>query len=331
MTTALFAGLALLIAALVPPALPHRILVARGLGAAGVLGLLASGGGAGGGPFVLLAAAAAVVATPLPLALAAGGATLVAFRPVATVAIASVTAGLAAAMAADAVEASARAHTAPRERPAGLLLGAAAVLVLLLASAGHGMLLGWTFVVGREGARGSLPGAGVALGFALLAALAGVCLLAGATLVPEATPVRPVGVAALWAAFLLALVGESIAHVRALHLPPGSLGDGAATLAVLLAATGALGAVLVAHHDPVESPGAAGRAALATQVAAALAVASLLAAGAESWWREGSYSTGLTAAAGGAALLGLAALEPTRAATARRFALLAALLMVALG
>jgi hypothetical protein len=330
-TTALLAGLALLIAALVPPALPHRVLVARGLGAAGVLGLLVSGGGAGGGPFVLLAAAAAVVATPLPLAVAAGGAALVALRPEATVAVASVTAGLAAAAAAAAVETSAPVQPAGRERPSRPVLGAGAVLVLLLASVGHGMLLGWSFVVDGEGVRGSLPGAGVALGFALLAGLAGLCLLAGATLVPEATAVRPVAVGALWVAFALGVVGEGIALVRALDLSPGSLGDGAPTLALLVAATGALGTVLVAHRHPVELPGAAGRAALATRVAAALAVASLVAAGVEGWWREGSYATGLTAAAGGAALLGLAALEPGRGATARRLALLAAVLVVALG
>jgi hypothetical protein len=257
-TTALLGGLALLIAALVPPGLPRRMLVVRGLGAAGAVGLLFSGGGAGSGPFVLLAVAAA----------------------------------------ADAVEASTRAHPAPGGKPALPVLGAGAVLVLLLASAGHGMLLGWSFVVGK-GAGGALPGAGVALGFALLAGLAALCLLTAATLVPEATAVRPIGVGALWAAFLLALVGDGIAHVRALRLSPESLGDGATTLALLLAATGALGSVLVEHRHPVEPGDAAGRAALATHVAAAL--------------------------------VGLAALEPTRWATARRLALLAALLLVARG
>ena len=52
-----------------------------------------------------------------------------------------------------------------------------------------------------------------------------------------------------------------------------------------------------------------------------------VAAGIESWWREGAYATAFTASSAAAALLGLAALEPEpRLQSVRRALLLVALL-----
>ena len=76
-------------------------------------------------------------------------------------------------------------------------------------------------------------------------------------------------------------------------------------------ARGRLAVLLMETLEPASPAGGSRRAgSLATRVAAGLAVAAALAAGAESWWRDGAYATGLTAAAAAAALLGLAALEP---------------------
>jgi hypothetical protein len=63
----------------------------------------------------------------------------------------------------------------------------------------------------------------------------------------------------------------------------------------------------------------------------ALALVAASAAGVESWWRDGIYATGLTAATAAAALLGLASLEPVpRFGVVPRLLFLAAVLALVL-
>jgi hypothetical protein len=73
---------------------------------------------------------------------------------------------------------------------------------------------------------------------------------------------------------------------------------------------------------------AAIRALLATRVGAALAVLAALLAAADGVWRQGTYDTSTTLTAVSAALLGLAALEPTQLGITRRLALLGSLVCV---
>jgi hypothetical protein len=208
---------------------------------------------------------------------------------------------------------------------------AGALLVLVLAGVDHGAVFSWTF--GVEGATGRvlLRGVGVPLGAALLLALGGVLLLASARLAPEGSGARPVGVGALWGAVAAGVLGVVLALLRVAALSGGLGPGGARSPALVVAAVGTLAVCLLEGSGPGSSDSDAllVRAARLNHVAAALALAAAVAAGVESWWREGSYITPLTAAAVAAGLLGLAAREPEAPLNAaRRLLFLLALLFV---
>jgi hypothetical protein len=322
-------AVALLVAALLPLRFPRGAGAARGLAVLGALALLPSAGPSGAWPFVLLAAGAAALASPLPLVLAAAGAVVVALRPEASAPVAAAAAALAVAAAADGLNAWVRERRASGADPVGPALASGILLALLLAWVDRGAVLSWTFGIGPAEGRVVLPGVGVLLGVALVAALGGVLLVGGAKLAPEVAAVRPVGVGALWVAFGATTLGVGIALVEVSPLADEIGATAARPLAALVALAGALAATLLEASSAVTTDVGAesqhGR--LSTRVAVPLALIATTAAGLEGWWRVGTYATALTAAAAGAALLGLAALEPaTRLWGARRVAFLAALL-----
>ena len=309
--SAALGALALLVAAFLPERVPRAGMARRGLAVLGTLALLPVAEVGGTWPFVLLAAAAAALATPLPLVLAAAGAAFVALRPEASAPLALGVAALATAAAADGLDATARARRASGGDPSGPVLLAGLLLVVTLASVDGGAVLSWTFGVGGATERVLLTGVGVILAAALVAALAGVLLLGGATLAPPAPGARQAGLGALGVAAAGATVGVGLALARLAVLPEGPRSAGAWPLTQLVGATGVLALLLAGMAETrAEDAGAGPRADLAFRVAAALALAAAVAAGVEAWWRGGTYATGLTAASSAAALLGLAALEP---------------------
>ena len=91
----------------------------------------------------------------------------------------------------------------------------------------------------------------------------------------------------------------------------------------MLEAAGATGSRPLGSAGPDGDDGDDGEAGMA--VAVALGLLALAVGGYEAWVAVGSYQTPRTAALGSAALLGLAAVQPTRFALARRLAFVAAL------
>ena len=327
--SAAIGGLALLLAALLPLHDARLRTAGRGLAVVGALALLPAAGSSGSWPFVLLAAGAAALATPLPLVLAAAGAVRVALQPETSAPIAAAVAGLAVAAAADGLVCWVRGRRARGADALEPALFAGVLLAVVLARVDHGAVLSWTFGVAGETGRVVLPGVGVALGAALVAALGGALLLTAARLAPEASGARPVAVGALWAAVLAAALGAGLTVARLAELVEGVGENGARSLAVLVAAVGTLAACLLEASGPAasDSDGQLVRAARVIRVAVALALVAAVAAGVESWWREATYATSLTTAAAAAALLGLAVLEPeARLAGTRHVLFLAALL-----
>ncbi len=192
-----------------------------------------------------------------------------------------------------------------------------AVLVALLLLAGRGGVLAWTFAVRGEDGPVALPGVGVLLGVSLLAALAGTLLLWAGRLAGGVAGVRPAGRGALWLAVAAAVGGLVLAIVRvpglreagAAVLPLGGLALALAWLVVSLLAAKPGVAPLLARFAPLALPLAV---VAAVGIAIAAAVSGVL--------RDGTYATPTSAGCASAALLGLAALEPTRAPGLRRFA-----------
>ncbi len=192
-----------------------------------------------------------------------------------------------------------------------LLAGAGLLACLLLLDSGR--VLSWTFGLAGPSGRLPLPGAGVPLGLALLATLAGVLLLGAGRL---AGGVRVGGVARglLVAAVVSAAAGVALAAVRALASGiglPGALPLVGLALAVLV-----LGAALWPFRSrlPLEAPVTG----LLLAAGLGLALGSTL--------RHGSYATPLVAAVAATALLGLSACERTGFPGLRRLLLLVAIL-----
>jgi hypothetical protein len=209
-----------------------------------------------------------------------------------------------------------------RQSPA---LVAGSVLVGLLLLADRGALLAWSFAVPTADGRVALPGVGVLLGAALVAALGGSLLLAAGRLAGEAAGVGPVARAALWLAVGLGAVGLLLAAVRvfllpdeAARLPLAGLAAAVAVLAASLLATRPGTPLLLSLVAPLALP-------LAVLVALVLAIGAAV----SGVLRDGTYATPSAAASAAAALLGLAALEPTGAPGLRRFAFLLAVLALA--
>lgn len=317
----------LLLAAWVPLRYPSATTAGRVLGGLGVLALLPSAGTSGCWPLVLLAAGAVALGTPLALACAAAGATLVALRPEASAPLAVSLAALGVVAAADALDSSLRARRTSGGDPAVPVLVAGAIASGALLLVDHQALLSWSFGVGEADARVVLPGVGVALGSALVAAVGGVLLLGAGLLAPSPAAQRG-GLGVLGLAAVGALGGIAIGLVQVLSLDAALRAEAALPLALLVLVSAFLAVLLTAavRPEPPE-PVSATRLEVATTVAASAAAALAVAAGIESWWREGAYATAFTASSAAAALLGLAALEPEpRLQSVRRGLLLVALL-----
>jgi hypothetical protein len=207
------------------------------------------------------------------------------------------------------------APVAGRDEAAASLSGA--VLVALLLLAGRGAVLAWSFVVPGEAGPVSLPGVGVLFGVSLLAALAGTLLLVAGRLSGDVAAVRSVGRGALWiavgaavGALVLAVVRVAgLPEVGAAALPLGGLAVALALVVVSLLAPKPGVAELLAWVSPLALP-----------LAVLAAVANTIVAAVSGVLRDGTYATSSSAAYASAALLGLAALEPTRAAGLRRLA-----------
>ena len=330
--SAALGALALLLAAFLPGLFPRVRVARRGLAGLGVLALLPAASASGAWPFVLLAAAAAVLATPLPLVLAAAGAVVVALRPEASAPVAVAVAALAAAVAADGLDSVARARHASGADSSGPVLAAGLLLALVLAVVDGGTVLSWSFGVGTGVERAVLSGVGVVLGAALVAVLGGVLLVGGAVVAPPAPGARTAGQGALAGAVVAAALGIVVALARLASLPEGLRAAGARPLALLVGAAGVLALCLIGMAGPRAGEPADRRwDALSPRVAAALALVAASAAGVESWWRDGTYATTLTAATAAVALLGLASLEPVpRLGVALRLLFLAAVLALVL-
>ncbi|PYQ22799.1 MAG: hypothetical protein DMF81_10935, partial [Acidobacteria bacterium] len=234
-------------------------------------------------------------------------------------------AALALALAAAAFQAS-EAGAASRPSAEGAAVFAGAALSLLLSTLDGGRILRWRYGLGGDGARIELPGASLVLGLALLASLGGTLSIAAHRLASTG----PSGRMSLLGRRLLILgaglagLGWGVVAGQGLGRRPQALARGAVDLAALLLAVGLLAGSLrrlLAASSPRtdssstrasrwSSAALLGWAAAATLVAAA-------AAGVESWWAEGSYATAGVAEASAVALLGLAAVQPTRLARPR--------------
>jgi hypothetical protein len=185
-------------------------------------------------------------------------------------------------------------------------------------------VLGWSYGVATPDGRVPLPGVGVLLGLALVAGLLGTLLFAAWRLSGEAVPVTGPARVGLWLGVALASAGLALAIARvALAARPGlSIGP-----AALAAATGFLAVTLVStRRTSVSGPRLL---AILWPAAVVVALALALAAALFGLEREGTYATPATSAAASAALVGLAALEPTRLEGALRFAFLLALVALA--
>jgi hypothetical protein len=192
-----------------------------------------------------------------------------------------------------------------------LVAGTGLLATLLLVDFGH--LLGWAFGLAGPAGRLPLPGAGIPLGLALLASLAGVLLLAGARLAPGVRVGR-LGRGLLVAAVVGASAGLVLSAVRVVASGFGL----AAALPVVGIALAVL--VLAVALRPLEAGLPLVGPATGLLLAAALGVAL------GSTLRHGSYATPLVAAVGATALLGLSACQRTGLAAWRRLLLLLAVL-----
>ena len=213
----------------------------------------------------------------------------------------------------------------PVENPVTPLLLTGGAFVLSLAIADRGSVLGWSYGVATPLGRVALPGVGVLFGLALVAGLLGTLLFAAGRSAPEAAWVPVPARLALWLGVALAAAGLALAVARlALAGHPGLVPG----LAAPPAATGLLAvALLSTRRASVAGPRVLARlwpAAVAAAFALALTAAFVGLA------REGTYATAAASTASSAALVGLAALEPTPLAGVLRVAFLLALVALPL-
>jgi hypothetical protein len=207
-----------------------------------------------------------------------------------------------------------------REAP---VTAAAVAFLALLVLADRGAVLAWTFTVPAGAGRVPLAGVGVLFGTALLAALGGTLLLAAGRLAGNGQGARPVARAALWLAVGLAAAGLLLGAVRVTGL--GGFGAGLLPLLGLALAAGWLATSLLATR-PAALPLVSRIGPLALPLGVLGAMALAIAAAVSGVLGDGTYTTPSGAAFAASFLLGLAALEPTRAPGLRRAAFVVALL-----
>ncbi len=339
-------ALAFLAAAALGLLAPARVAAVRVLAGLGAAALVPSFESAPSWPALAAALAAAAIASPLPCLLASAAAFALSLRSLADVpaeiagpwGVALATA--AAVVTAAALESAFRARLRAGADTARAGLVAGVLLLAVLFALGKGSLLRWSLAIGDGGTGLTLRGAALVLGLALVTTLLGTVALGAHLLAPAVAGARSLGQRSLVLGGSLAFLGLGLAVARGIGRSPDALASGAGPLAGLLFGATVLAGSLVWM---LEAAGATGSRPLGSAgpdgddggdgdngdnemaVAVALGLLALAVGGYEAWVAVGSYQTPRTAALGSAALLGLAAVQPTRFAMARRLAFLAAL------
>ena len=330
---AALAALALLGAGILGLVAPARTTAIRLIGALGAVALLPAVDEPAVRPALGAALGAAALASPLPTLLAATAALAASLRCLAEgpvderAGFAAFLAAGAGVLAAGAWESAFAVRLRAGADPARAVLAGGVLTVGALLWLGQGSLLRWSLAFGDGAARLRMRGAALVLGTALLVSLFGALALGARLLVPAVTWAHVLGRRALVLGGGLAVLGFGLIVARGLDQSPEALALGAGPLAVLMLAVLVLAAGLLIL---LGAPGGtvAGRADLEDSLGLTLAVLALALAGYEAWSGVGSYETHRTAAFGAAALLGLAALPPTRFALTRRAAFVAALVVL---
>jgi hypothetical protein len=300
---------------------PRLRTVARGIGMVAALALLPLAGRPSAQPLVAFAVVAALPAPqPLALALAAGAAMMAALAPTGGLgSTAPVLAGVAAAMAAHALGRSLSAYLAKGRDVAWLSSAAGASAGGLVIAIDSGGALRWGYGVVSGPTRVDAPDAGLVLGLALLASLAGALLLAADALAvpasasaarPGASPLaRMLGRRALMLAAGLALIAAGLVfRASGEAFPLGVTRD----LGALVVAAGLLSYAVPpllaerASGDAVDDEQAG---AVISRLVVVVVLAAVLAAAVEGWLRTGTYLAPLTARLLSASLVAFAASE----------------------
>jgi hypothetical protein len=334
---AAFAAAASLAAAFVALARPEGVgpKIERILAVVAALALIPSLEDPASWPAVALLAGAAIFTAPLPCLSGAAAAALVALAgpaPLRTVPGAPVLAALAFAAGAASLGSEGRAWLrggADRAWPsalAGLALSAA------IALPSRHEALSLRFTLGSPERLVPIPGAGILLGLTLVVTLLGSLALSAHLLTPgtPSAPVRRIGQRALVLGAGLGILAAGFILARGLQAPE-ALSSSSLRLVGLLLATAGLAAALVVLIGPPPSddaPPGGDQSALEGRIGVGLTVAAAGLLGFEAWSRGGSYATPQSAAAASAALLALAALEPTRLGLSRKVLWLVALAFV---
>jgi hypothetical protein len=228
---------------------------------------------------------------------------------VSTVTLILVVLSLAAAAASVAVAVRARRAGGGDAAPAVLVSGA--LLAGVMAVVDRGAVLSWRLGVGTGDERTLLPGVGILLGAALLAATGGSLLLVIRMALPSVEGAGRAATTALWVAVVAGGLGVGLAVVRLLPLSEPLREAGIPSLALIVATAAGVVLMLLAASGPTPSDASreAAWAERAARVALVFAVVAALACGVEGWWRAGTYATSATAAASSAVLVALAAAE----------------------
>jgi hypothetical protein len=318
--------------------------IARGIGIVSVLPLVLLASRPSAQPLVAFAVVAALPSPqPLALALAAGAAVMAGLVPPSGLAsIALVLGGVAAAMAAHALGRLLSAYLAKDRDVAWPASAAGAAATGAFVALDGGRALRWGYGVVSGPARIEAPDAGLVLGLALLASLAGTLLLGADALAvpasaggPETTAsplARMLGRRALLLAAGLSLIGAGLVFRVS---GGGDLIplDAARDLGALMAAAGLLACAVPpllaerASGDAVDEDQAGN---VISRLVVVVALVAVLAAAAEGWLRTGTYLAPLTARLLAAALVAFAASETTHLRAVARLLALAGLLVAIL-
>ena len=298
--------------------------IARGVGILSAVPLLLLASRPSAQPFVAFAVVAALPSPqPLALALAAGAAVMAGLATSSGAGSAALAlAGVAAAMAAHALGRLLSAYLAKGHDVAWPASAAGLAATGAFVAVDGGRAVRWSYGVVSGPARIEAPDAGLVLGLALLASLAGALLLgadafaipasAGGGPATSASPLaRMLGRRALLLAAGLTLIAAGLVFRVSAGGDVIPL-DAARDLGALMAAAGLLAGAV----PPLLAEGASGDAAdedqagnVISRLVVVVALVAVLAAAADGWLRTGTYLTPLTARLVSAALVAFAASE----------------------
>jgi len=319
--------------------------IARGIGIVAALPLLLLASRPSAQPLVAFAVVAALPQPqPLALALAAGAALMAGLTP--SIGLASpalALAGVAAAMAAHALGRSLSAYLARGRDMAWPASAAGALAGGLVIGLDGGRALRWGYgVVAAGPVRTEAPDAGLVLGLALLASLAGALLLGADALAVPGSPASPpppasplarmLGRRALMLAAGLSLIAAGLVFRAAGGSESFSL-DVTTDLGALVVAAGLLSCAvppLLAERTSGDAFDDEQAGTVISRLVVVVALAAVLAAAAEGWLRTGTYLTPLTARLLSASLVAFAASETVRLHAAARVLALVGLVLAVL-